>query len=474
MDSVTLALAFYRQPFAHGELLDPAWPLPGGVEELLTLALDARLPDQHALSDAEESRVAARFFVQQVFFVKDASHYRVLGLNPDASEAQIKLHHRLLMRLFHPDRQQLNSTWADNYAQRINEAYTVLRRTEQRQRYDRRLQARRQHRQAMEGVVPEGAGLRSVGIPVPRSVLPPWILRRLPETVLGVVALIAVLSVVGVYLSQQPTVGVSRSPVVEAAAVPNVAPQAIRVRNLPSAAGVQQLRVVGLGVATPIPDTPITPATPALPERILSRIADTQVPVPNPRPVVDQVAAAQVLPPPPVPRARPTVSSPAPVVAVAAASPPVAAVATVASPPVDAVTSIPVPEGGSSGDLSRLDLEVLTSLFVGAYERGDIDAMMALFAEGVSTNDQTGKGGIRQDYQKLFTSTRRRDLRLSGLRWVRRGDNARGQGVFEASVEGDGRIRHFAGTLRFEVQKRGNQALITGFFHRDLYHDVSR
>jgi len=472
MDSLALALAFYRQPFAYPELLDPAMPLPRGLDNLLLLALDARLPETLAPTAAEESRLAARFFVQQVFFVRDASHYRVLGLNPDASDAEIKHHHRLLMRLFHPDRRLINEVWADSYAQRINEAYTVLRRTSQRHRYDLSLQLAQVQRQelairevASSTVLPPDGGQRIVGIPIPRSVrLPGWVLRRLPETVLGTVALIALLSVVGVYLSQQQPPVLTGSPMVEAEAIQprtSTMPLVHPPRLAHSGASLSAVLAPRLAGLLEVPATPTTPATPAVPETAVARLDPdrlTRVPVPTPRP--GNMPAAQ---------SNADAGSPAPS---ESRRPPAPAPQSLADAAQVALAH-PVPVEPTGSPVSKLDLEVLISLFIGAYERGDLEALMALFAEQVETNNQAGKRGIQQDYRTLFAATRRRQMSLTDMQWQRRGDNARGHGLFEVRLEGgEGQARSYAGTLRFEVQKRESRLLITGFFHRDLYYKI--
>lgn len=489
MDSVSLALAFYRQPFSYPGLLDPANPLPRGIDTLLMLAVDARLPDRSALTDVEESRLAARFFVQQVFFVQDASHYRVLGLNPDADDAEIKKHHRLLMRLFHPDRRLLNQAWADSYAQRINEAYTVLRRGAGRHRYDLALRASQVQRQEFsefqdenhEVLVPHGDH-RVVGIPVPRSMgLPAWVIRRLPETVLGVVGIIALLSVGGVYLSQRQLA----VPVGEAGATTSIfsrsVPLPLMVPARPALIGDTEMPLaVPKTTDSGTPSTPVTPATPDLSGMLLSH-SETAPSVPPPVPRPEQSAPAPVSATvassrhdvsPPIPRARPQPptqppsTQPPPTQPPPTQLPPTPTVTVAASPPsITLVKSQEIPE------ISRLDVEVMTSLFIGAYERGDIEAMMTLFADGVGTANQLGKAGIRREYQTLFNTTEGRTINLSGMQWVRQGQNAQGSGVFEVRLKSGGQVRNYGGTLQLEVEKRADQLLITGFYHRDLYSE---
>src|SRR5512147_2730773 len=102
-----LALAFHRAPAQYPDLLHGRAPLPSGIAALLKLAGGSE-PDSAAaaLAPADALRAAAHFFIEQVLLHHDSSHYRVLGLEPGASSEQIKEHHRLLMRVFHPDRER--------------------------------------------------------------------------------------------------------------------------------------------------------------------------------------------------------------------------------------------------------------------------------------------------------------------------------------------------------------------------------
>lgn len=129
-----LALACYRAPLAHPLRSDA--PLPPDMTQLLRLA--NRSPAVLACAThqtgakAKELQAAAQFLIQQLCFVRGASHYRVLGLEPSATAERLKEHHRLLMRLFHPDRTTNDKNWTDSLASRINEARTALLRSQSR------------------------------------------------------------------------------------------------------------------------------------------------------------------------------------------------------------------------------------------------------------------------------------------------------------------------------------------------------
>ncbi|QQS55436.1 MAG: DnaJ domain-containing protein [Candidatus Competibacteraceae bacterium] len=215
-DIFELALACYRAPLAHQNRLASAAPLPPGMTRLLWLANGSPETLEGAVrqtgAKADELRDAARFLVQQLCFARGASQYRVLGLEPGAAAEQVKEHHRLLIRLFHPDRVGGGASWTDHFASRVNEAWTVLSRPQPRAAYDAR-----QSQPPSRAVVPATVGQtdpppassvrapdwrwRKAGDSRPRFAVPR---RWLPVLVLSGVALAAALAVWGVYETRPP------------------------------------------------------------------------------------------------------------------------------------------------------------------------------------------------------------------------------------------------------------------------------
>jgi DnaJ-domain-containing protein 1 len=137
-------LDFHHHPLRYRDYVDPAHPLPEGVERLLDLAV-ARSEAESLRQQAEQLQVtpeelltAVRFFIRQVLLAQRADPYHTLGLTPSASPGQIRSHYRKLIRLFHPDREANHDEWHAAYAARINEAYAVLRDPDKRRAYDSR------------------------------------------------------------------------------------------------------------------------------------------------------------------------------------------------------------------------------------------------------------------------------------------------------------------------------------------------
>ncbi len=145
-DVLQLILNFYHSTGERSaELTDPSSLLPDGMGEVLQLAAEgmpAQLKSSAGdLSDIppEELHKMLSFFVEKVLFIAEGNHYRVLGLNPGASPAQIRNHYKLLLHLFYLDRSDLSSEWDTERAMRINHAYSILRDQERRHAYDQDL-----------------------------------------------------------------------------------------------------------------------------------------------------------------------------------------------------------------------------------------------------------------------------------------------------------------------------------------------
>ncbi|MDG4597921.1 MAG: DnaJ domain-containing protein [Candidatus Contendobacter sp.] len=118
------------------------------------------------------------------------------------------------------------------------------------------------------------------------------------------------------------------------------------------------------------------------------------------------------------------------------------------------VPAVPVAVAGED-DLTVGELESLLNRYTQAYQRGDLNGVMALFATGA-------RGRIQGDYATLFTTHYIRSLWLRDLRWLYRGSSASGSGHYELKLRrrDNGELRQVEGSIRFTVQKRDSQILI--------------
>lgn len=412
-DAVAQALAFHRAPVRHPDLLHARTPLPAGIDVLLRLAGGSRPHlESAALASPEELRAAALFFVEQVLLHHDASHYRVLGLEPGASPESIKEHHRLLMRLFHPDRERHDDDWKDAFATRINLAYTTLHDPASRRRYDATL---RTHAEA------PARRPRVQARPIRRRGLPPWLARHLPQWVLASSALLAVAVVSTVYLNNpRPAARLAQAPL-PAGNVPTftVTTEPTQARREPAAEPAVEV------AGQPAPETPRTGAVEAKPAEVIQAAA-TALPAPA---APDRTAAA------------PAPTAPSPAIQQAPA----------AAPARPAVAEAP----------AGVDPDATLARFAATYERGDTSGLMALFDE-VAIGNAGGKPQIRRAHESLFRSTELRHIAFEKMSWAQEGDWLRGSGRYQATLmrKGEPRLETESGVVRIELLRRGDQALI--------------
>lgn len=485
---VELALAVYRQPARHAELLRGGGPLPAGLAVLLRLAggteaheLDRSLA---GLAPDGELRKAALFFVEEVLFQREASHYRVLGLNQDAAAEQIREHHRLLMRLFHPDRSTQSDERREHFATRANLAYNTLRDAESRACYD-------------ETLKPQPAGRAHV----PRHVQPmprrpmrepdsywavhvyPNLMRRLPQWVLAGTALVSLTLVGTVYLLNQPAnlpqtaANEGQGHIVASQAVLPVQTEAIPAESASAAvasgegglteeaAARFESRLADAGQAAGATKNPALAAEagpPALP-----RMQQPTQPVSTAAAQIKRgntasVKPVQAIPPAALPKpaaaaaVAPALAKAAPAQARPAAQ--AAGAQAIAEPvraPAATVAAEPPPAEPPRVELP--DPNSLLARFFEAYEKGDMQTCMALLDDGMRA-----KAELRREYDALFRNTDLRHVKILGMNWSREGDAIRGEGQYRSTMmrKGETVLRSQGGQIRVELVRRGSTALI--------------
>lgn len=465
---LALALAYHRAPLRYQEVLPQQAELPEGAGTLLRIAGgDASLAEKFcgALgSGAGELQDAAVFFMKQVFFAPGADHYRVLGLNRQAGAEQIKEHYRLLMRLFHPDREESREAWTDVFASRVNQAYTVLRNPEQRGLYDASLG---------EAVAGQRKVVRSRAF-VPREhagasgALPPFVRQYLPHFFMGGAALLATLFVAEIYLGreQPPPPGADQENFLSEAAKPAPVAKQVFPKVVAERAPEPPPPAVSRPKELPRPIVQAERAPPSIASSVAKpapAAAAQKVPVVAqvsflPKPVAEPTEEKVVAPPARHYSAgpRPTVAEPAEEKAV----PSVREVAAMAPQPAPAAAPA---RRGAPGT----ELEFLVGRFVGAYEQGDLEGFLALLDGGVRTGEKSGKAAVRKDYEDLFRTTQNREMALKDMHWEHGPDAVRGEGRFSVRVlrRGERDYRRYSGVIRFDVAKRGGSLVITGLYH---------
>ncbi len=489
-DALALALAFYEAPGRFPDLLHGRAPLPSGMTALLQVAAgdlpDGALPPMFVSLD--DLRKASLFFIEQALLARGADHYRVMGLVPGAGADEVKEHHRLLMRLFHPDRLSAPDEQAAAAAARINRAYTVLRGVDSRAAYQEAVQPRAAHA-ATSAAYPRPV-VRSESRQPGRG-LPPALRRHAPQFVLGAVALVAIAAVAVVYATRVPpgAIGGGALPTAPSGeAVVRLPPGGEDDWLAPAARAGNALSPGKIGQpAAPPPgsraEAAVTGATASMPAPSVAPSAP--VPAQAAAPAGSQAAAIQassssasgaegaVPGESRVAGAVPGESRAAGAVPGALRGPGAMAgtkggePAAVTAPPSNANAAVAAASGGATDGVAFVEPPTaVLQRFVAAYERGDLEGLMSLFDESARI-ERGGRARIRSDYDELFRGSELRSLRLRDLRWSGDGEIVRAEGAFVARVlrRGEEAMRDVGGSIRVELVKRGDRLLIIGLYH---------
>lgn len=165
-----LALDLLHKPILAGPMREQR--LPSDVLMLIKIAAGDSEAERRGLAMTSENRErireAAVLYLQHVLLAPGTDNYRVLGVESDAPQQQLREHLAWLMRWLHPDRTR--SEWDSVFAERVLAAWDALKTPERRARYDRSVNKRVQ-------VKPRAASLRRQRIALSAHRIP-WIPRK--------------------------------------------------------------------------------------------------------------------------------------------------------------------------------------------------------------------------------------------------------------------------------------------------------
>lgn len=443
---------------------------------------------------AEELRVSCVAFIERICFSKDADPFSVLGLNPWANTDAVKEHYRLLIRIFHPDRGQVDGKVAEAYSARINQAYALLKQQVTDSSINLPKHSNASYR-AQPAVVPrrftkptaiEGSGSDSLR----------WASGLTPARVLLGMALLAGLII---YISfpqkmrmQSRDMGTAEEPLavmsddrfmpaagtvseppplpdeivkdapVEAvpaamqAAAPEQLPVEAKPVNLETPPQIKKQMVKAVPATVVREKTVVAEKTVVLEKQVKPadiKYADTKPAVKAAVMQTGVVAAPSAisLPSPVVAQANKKIVSPAPEVARLPE----------ASEKVEQVKVADAP--------TDRELHDLIASFMSHYANGDINAFMQIFDEQVRSDESGGKRGLSSVYADFFAKTASRSIVLKDLQWKRQGSLAVAFADYRATTlrAGESKDSTSSGKLQIEVAKTGSHAMISGFFYQE-------
>lgn len=434
------ALALYQAPsLAAATRLRP---VPGDVFEVIRIAAgDGGAINAAVMRSGVEAAVvreASQLYLKHVLFDPDADHYRVLGVASDADSTQIREHRRWLLKWLHPDRAD---EWDAVYAARVQQAWQQLRDPVRRAGYDEDIADADDWAPA-----PLGRALRPVwtarALPADEGAAPaglrgPWITTAL-------VSLVAI----GVAWSMWGPGGPDGADPANPATLPPATEGPYVLERVPWVEADAGATAEAEAVATRVERSPREDHEPLSPPQ-LRETAPRVTSDDQPSPLDGRATATATRLADPVPAGQ---------------SEPVASGSTDDVSPASASIAARSPAPGS---IDADAVEAAMSAFRSAYERGDIEALMAVFTTD-ARNRRGGREAIRHDYVRLFRSSRQRRLQWHSLQWQPGVDHALGEGGFVASITPRrGATNTVRGRVRVEVVQQGGQARIRELWHED-------
>ena len=117
--------------------------------------------------------------------------------------------------------------------------------------------------------------------------------------------------------------------------------------------------------------------------------------------------------------------------------------------------------------MTRSELDNVVNQFTNSYNEGDINRLMALFAENASTNDRQSKLGIKADYAELFNNTKSRKLMINDINWELGKGRAEGAAEFVVTVRAKNGLEEnsFHGHIKITAIKQSKGVYITRLLH---------
>ncbi len=356
---------------------------------------------QHRGIPLQEIASRAGFLLACLDMPGDDDAYRILGVTPSATPQEIRNAWVARLSLYHPDRHPANGDWFTRQAARLNEAYHTLKDPARRQAYDER------RRQALERLR-HGPNSPAHIARLPRIplVLSGPMRRRLPTVLTGGAVVSAGLIVLFLFLAR-----------------PTLRPEA----------------------------TPLfrgnTPGSVKKGSSVLGPVADDQRPEGPFQPRPENTRVRQ-LPPRVMPARRmqrdvqKVSDAPGNQTTLAQALPPL----------------LPEPKG-----LDRQEIDALLDEYVDAYEKGDVERLMATFSPKVREKGTLDSQAIRGLYAKGFTGREQIIYRLKNVDVQIKGDLGTVTAQYLISARNASQSQRgvtVTGRIEWKIQREGEKAKI--------------
>ena len=329
-------------------------------------------------------------------------YYQILGVSPTATPQEIRDAWIGRVSIYHPDRHPAMADWFTQQVARLNEAYQTLKEPGRREEYDARRRRDALERQRSDSIGPRHAPAPPRIVVFSRGLLR----RRLPTIITGASVIAAGLIVVSLFLSRASN-----------------RPEATLFR--PSNASEPVVQAPSSGESgLHEPQAAQSPRLPIQRQRTTRRTAKERPMLPAAREIgtVPEVSGQPAL--------------------LAQALPPIA------------------PEPKS---LERQEIDALLDEYVDAYEKGDLERLMATFSPRVRERGTLDYQAIRSLYAKGFAGREQIIYRIKNIHVEIRGDNATVAAQYLISARNAQQSQKgftVSGRIEWKIQREGDKPKI--------------
>ncbi len=476
-DILNIALRMWRDPQADRFTLMHLGDYAADMRLMLNVAnRDAdTLSEAVALTGAVEDDLvaAAAHYIEQCCLQVPMNPHRILGLKPDVSLDAAKLHYRMLMKLFHPDRALIPQSRAEVCAAAINQAYAQLRDRQPLQ--DSMPSMQMEYSPAISAAQPR-FDTEPVAVPInPKA--DDGMLRKIPlQVFFWGAAVMALLLLLILNLNSASMVLTTAAP--DVVSKQNTPHEHASVKDQEQASETVSADSAALALMPPV----MTPSDETKPMPTVDgnrqATAASVVHGINSKPVTPGVLAKSAQSLSPQTTVAPSHSS---LIALGADKHLSAAVKDNAAPSVTLAPVVAAPVVANNSELERVvevvpksvaelseqHLRELILQFVDSYNQGDIERFSGLMLPQLKGTEGSSQAEVRETYSKLFAKSERREIVLKDLRWEMHGNNAIGLMDYKASVKLNDRREPAVstGALKLEVLMVDQSPRISAFFN---------
>lgn len=431
------------------------WEEPELAKLLLQVANQTELGQRftHAHPSIPEKKITESVLslITQGLLACHEDPHKTLGIKALTPPDQIKEHHRLLIRLYHPDRTTLPPDTASTLAAKINHAFTILTSPP-----DQETTLSTQRRAQVERLKNQGIQQRLRRSERYRSLIP----KIPPAFAMGASALLMLGVVAMAYHDNQ------QANIIGATA------QDMHVEET-SAAQLWSKKLARSGQQL-LPTQATSARQESQPDQGADHLSDTtSTPIAVRRDQHPDPLQTSVNPVNPLPKrwaelassnkmidGKPDIPYPSQTDAKA----PTQKMPTQNAEPSAAVEAANE-DKHPPDSITQEQIRRLTLTFLGSYNQGDLEAFMRLFSDAVKVDGSYDKETLRSTYEKLFNTTSSREMIWKNPQWKVDQDNAVGRVEYSVKIKDHSITKTFNGTLDMQVKASAGHSVIMALFN---------